>query len=120
MRILIIDDDSSFVAELVDNLKLRDLKFEFDSVYDVQSAIRCLHLNIYDVIICDLVLPGAPEGGMKVLEEIEAQNLQNSARIFVLSGSFGFKPEDFSVNIEFLRKPIRPSELFKLISKNTP
>jgi len=71
MRLLIVEDEQDAASMLAKGL--REASFAVDLAYDGESALEKAHLNAYDAVILDLMLPG--KDGMDVCREIRASGL---------------------------------------------
>ena len=68
MRLLIVEDEQDAAIMLAKGL--REASFAVDMAFDGLSALEKLHVNAYDAVILDLMLPG--KSGMDVCREIRA------------------------------------------------
>ena len=116
-KILIVDDEESFT----DMLKVR---LEHTGNYDVialseaKDIVRHLHDFKPDVILLDLLLPGA--GGLDVCEMLNADPIGISTPIIVVSGltKDADKMKAYKLGIsDYLVKPIDSKELISAIEK---
>ena len=71
MRILIVEDEES-LAELVAN-RLKKEKYTVDISLDGEDGLYNALMDIYDLIILDIMLPGI--NGIEILKEIK-KNIQ--------------------------------------------
>ena len=67
MKVLLVDDEETFVQTLSERLKMRDLKN--DTVYDGSQAIEFVDENEPDVMVLDLKMPGID--GIEVLRRVK-------------------------------------------------
>lgn len=58
-RLLLVDDDAALLEALVHLLALRLPEIQVDREPGVSQALDCLQKNEYDLLICDIILPGA-------------------------------------------------------------
>ena len=79
MKILIIEDEKVLADSL--KLMLQSKGFEADAVYDGESGEQYAMLNIYDLIILDIMLP--KQNGYQVAKHIRQQH--NSVPILMLT-----------------------------------
>jgi two-component system copper resistance phosphate regulon response regulator CusR len=68
MRILIVEDEQDAASMLAKGL--REASFAVDVAFDGESALEKVHVNTYDAVILDLMLPG--KNGVDVCREIRA------------------------------------------------
>ncbi|MFA6857919.1 MAG: response regulator, partial [Treponema sp.] len=64
--ILIIDDEEKMCLSLKELLEKAD--FTVDVAFSVQNAFQLLQENEYNLLICDIRMPGM--GGMSLLEKV--------------------------------------------------
>lgn len=79
MRILLVEDEgklSEFMAK-----GLRNAGYAVDAVYDGEEALYEYEVNVYDLIVLDLNLPG--KDGLDVLREIRAKD--DDIKVLILS-----------------------------------
>ena len=79
MKLLIIEDEKVLADSL--KLMLQSKGFEADAVYDGESGEQYAMLNIYDLIILDIMLP--KQNGYQVAKHIRQQH--NSVPILMLT-----------------------------------
>ncbi len=113
-NILIIDDEQVVIDSISKILMMEN--YSFDSSMDTQAALARLELTNYDLIICDIMLPGMD--GFQFLAKLESINV-NSPVIMTT----GFSTIDNAVNslysgaIEFIPKPFTVDELISVIHR---
>ncbi|MHB8790501.1 MAG: response regulator [Desulfobulbaceae bacterium] len=108
MKVLLVDDEETYVQTLSERLKMRDLKN--DTVYDGSRAIEFVDENEPDVMVLDLKMPGID--GMEVLRQVKKKypNIQ----VIILTGHGTDRDEDESRRLgvyDFLKKPVDIEEL---------
>jgi DNA-binding response OmpR family regulator len=108
MKVLLVDDEETFVQTLSERLKMRDLKN--DTVYDGEQAIEFVDENEPDVMVLDLKMPGID--GMEVLRRVKKKypNIQ----VIILTGHGTDRDEEESRRIgvyDYLKKPVEIEEL---------
>ncbi|MBR3446752.1 MAG: response regulator transcription factor [Oscillospiraceae bacterium] len=113
MKILIIEDEKV----LADSLKrmLESKGFEAEAVYDGDSGEQYAMLNIYDLIILDIMLP--KKNGYQVAKAIRAQH--NSAPILMLTARSDIEDKVQGLNAGadyYLTKPFDARELFACVN----
>ena len=79
MKILIIEDEKVLADSL--KLMLQSKGFEADAVYDGESGEQYAMLNIYDLIILDIMLP--KQNGYQVAKHLRQQH--NSVPVLMLT-----------------------------------
>ncbi|MHB8789212.1 MAG: response regulator [Desulfobulbaceae bacterium] len=112
MKVLLVDDEETYVQTLSERLKMRDLKN--DTVYDGSQAIEFVDENEPDVMVLDLKMPGID--GMEVLRQVKKKypNIQ----VIILTGHGTDRDEDESRRLgvyDFLKKPVDIEELVNRI-----
>ncbi|HBI15242.1 MAG TPA: response regulator [Desulfobulbaceae bacterium] len=108
MKVLLVDDEETFVQTLSERLKMRDLKS--DMAYDGNQAIDFVDENEPDVMVLDLKMPGID--GLEVLRRVKKKypNIQ----VIILTGHGTDKDEEESRRLgvyDFLKKPVDIEEL---------
>jgi len=106
-RVLIVDDEESVVKGLKYTLELDG--FSVDTAYDGEEALKKLSVNIYNLIILDIILPGMD--GLTLLKKIREKS---SIPVIILSAKG--EDEDKVVGFEFgaddyITKPFNILEL---------
>lgn len=106
-RVLIVDDEESIVKGLKYTLELDG--FSVDAAYDGEEALKKLSVNIYNLIILDIILPGMD--GLTLLKKIREKS---SIPVIILSAKG--EDEDKVVGFEFgaddyITKPFNILEL---------
>jgi CheY-like chemotaxis protein len=114
-RSVMIVDDEDHITELIESA-LRQQGHRTDCLNNGARAIEMLKANPYDILICDLHMPGI--GGRELLEW-SRQNRPNT-RILLLSGAVARKEmSEFARKngAHFLAKPFTLSELTKAVQR---
>jgi PAS domain S-box-containing protein len=115
LRILLIDDDPLVrraMAELLTE------EHDVDDVGDGESALAMIAETVYDVIVCDLMMPGVT--GRDIYERVLAQSPSLAARIvFVTGGAFVPTLARFldSVQNLKLRKPFDRERVLAIVQQ---
>ena len=71
-RILLADSNNHFQTTVRDYLTAQEGIERVDTVSDGQSALDAMNNNRYDVLLCDLIMPGMD--GFETLEEIRKES----------------------------------------------
>jgi two-component system copper resistance phosphate regulon response regulator CusR len=108
MRILIVDDEEDFARMLARGL--RDQAYAVDLAFDGDSAIEKIAVNLYDLLILDILLPG--QSGLEVCQRTRAAGF--SGPILMLTALD--QPEDRITGLDagaddYLGKPFDFGEL---------
>lgn len=72
-KLLLIDDEPLFLDECA--ALLRQHGFDCDACADAEEGFKLLTANIYDVVICDVLIPfrGQSEGGILLARELTSR-----------------------------------------------
>ncbi|MBS4012483.1 MAG: sigma-54-dependent Fis family transcriptional regulator [Bacteroidetes bacterium] len=102
-KILIIDDEKSIRSTLKDILEYE--KFDVDLAEDGIEGIEKAKKNTYDVILCDIKMPGMD--GIEVLEKLHEQG--NESTIVMISGHGNIETAVEAIKkgaYDFISKPL--------------
>lgn|GEM_PF-1594080 len=102
-RILIVDDDLAVARTIARALR----KHEVQICGSGDEALQSLAKNRYDVIVCDLMMPGMT--GMELFDALEATQPDIQQRmIFVTGGAFTSRASEFLARVPNMRfdKPL--------------
>ncbi|MCR5599603.1 MAG: response regulator transcription factor [Ruminococcus sp.] len=113
MKILIIEDEKVLADSL--KLMLASKGFEADAVYDGESGEQYAMLNIYDLIILDIMLP--KQNGYKVAKDIREK--RNSTPILMLTAKSDIEDKVQGLNSGadyYLTKPFDARELLACVN----
>ncbi|MFB3917348.1 MAG: response regulator [Terriglobales bacterium] len=110
MRVLVIDDEKPLADTLV--LILRYAGYDATAAYDGAAALSQIESFLPDVIICDVIMPGA--NGIETCRRILAQH--PTCRIILFSGQAATNglirdARNQGCSWELLAKPVDPEEL---------
>ena len=115
-KVLIIDDDKEFLAEITETLALSG--YDTISVHDVHIAMEMALKAIPDVILLDLKMPG--KSGFVFAEELRHFSDVGHIPIIAMTGFFeeGFVPLMKVCGIEkYLRKPFHPLDVIAQVER---
>lgn len=108
MKILVIEDEKELAVSIGSYLSDENYLCEFAGTFS--EAIEKIDVYEYDCILLDLMLPGGD--GMKILEELKAQNKQEGVIIISAKNSLEDKIKGLQVGADdYLAKPFHLSEL---------
>ncbi|SHM42888.1 DNA-binding response regulator, OmpR family, contains REC and winged-helix (wHTH) domain [Chitinophaga jiangningensis] len=108
MKILIIEDERSLAQSI--STYLTDEQYLCEFAVNMEEAYEKVDLYEYDCILLDLMLAGGD--GLKVLEEIKAQNKQSGVIIISARDSVDDKITGLRLGADdYLAKPFHLSEL---------
>lgn len=102
-RILVIDDERSIRNTLKEILEFE--KYQVDLAEDGMKAIELIKLTDYDVILCDIKMPGMD--GIEVLQKIE--ELKPDTPVVMISGHGNIDTAVESIKkgaFDFIEKPL--------------
>lgn len=113
MRVLLIDDDRDFVEAT--RTVLDSVPYHVDVAYNGRAGLAQARAARPDLIILDIVMPG--ESGFDIYDELQAESgLADIPVIMLTSLSSGLgTPTVAKRNVDYIEKPIRPTELLKKI-----
>ncbi|OGQ94349.1 MAG: response regulator [Deltaproteobacteria bacterium RIFOXYD12_FULL_57_12] len=103
MKVLLVDDEETFVRTLSERLNMRDLKT--DTVYDGEQALDFVDDKEPDVMVLDLKMPGID--GMEVLRRVKER--YPAIQVIILTGHGTDLHEDESKRLgvfDYLKKPV--------------
>jgi signal transduction histidine kinase/FixJ family two-component response regulator len=114
-RVLVVDDD-----RLVRNSLRRILERHHEVVVASggQRALELLLQERFDVVICDLIMPGMT--GQELFEEVKRRLPTQSARfVFLTGGTSSADARDFLLGVENPRayKPVSAEEIVRLVAR---
>jgi len=108
MKILVIEDEPALAQSIGAYLSGENYLCEYAGTFS--EAIEKVDVNDYDCILLDLMLPGGD--GLKILEEIKAQNKQDGIIIISAKNSVEDKIRGLQIGADdYLIKPFHLSEL---------
>jgi DNA-binding response OmpR family regulator len=108
MKILVIEDEATLAQSIGAYLSDENYLCEFADSFE--KAICKVETYEYDCILLDLMLPGGD--GIKILEELKAQNKQEGVIIISAKNSLEDKIKGLQIGADdYLTKPFHLSEL---------
>jgi DNA-binding response OmpR family regulator len=113
-HILIVDDEPN--VRLVFRTALQSSDYTLSTADNGESALRWVAETRFDLVLLDLQMPGL--GGMEVLRRIRAAGNDVPVVIVTAHGSVPDAVEAMKLGaIDFLRKPLSPDELRKVVAE---
>ena len=113
MRILIVEDEKS-LADLVAN-RLKKEKYTVDISNDGEEGLYNALLDIYDLIILDIMLPG--KDGIEILKEIKKNNIKSKVIMLTAKSELEDKLLGFSAGAnDYVAKPFHIDELLARVN----
>ncbi len=107
-RLLLVDDEIPFVANLLKLLSRRG--YEVSTVHDGDSALRVVQEREFDVVILDQNMPG--KDGITVLKELKKKQPHLEVVILTGYGSVDMALKGFELGIyDYTSKPIQLGDL---------
>jgi CheY-like chemotaxis protein len=113
LRLLIIDDEV-LVARAV--RRMFDKEFRVEIALDGKAALEKLEQTDYDVILCDVMMPGI--GGLEVFRQVRSRNDALAGRfVFATGGLFSQELSEAVRRLSnmIVEKPFDPDELRRVI-----
>lgn len=108
MQILVIEDDQRLADALSRILEEHD--YHVDAVYDGQMEIDYGLADIYDVIICDLMLP--KKDGYAIMSELRRAGISTPILMLTARGATRDKIIGYDSGADdYMTKPFSPAEL---------
>ena len=108
MRILVVEDEES-LADLVAN-RLKKEKYTVDISLDGEDGLYNALLDIYDLILLDIMLPGV--NGIEILKEIRKNNIKAKVIMLTAKSELDDKLLGFSeVANDYIPKPFHIDEV---------
>lgn len=107
IHILVVDDEES-IRDIMQRA-IKNAGYACTVAETVKEALRILEENTIDVVITDIVMPGA--SGITLLEEVKARH---NADVMVMTGfAEGLKYEEIIEKgaCDFIQKPVTSKEL---------
>ncbi|WP_448565957.1 response regulator [Thermus sp.] len=113
MRVLVVDDEP-FMGYLM-GILLLPLGHQVDAVFSGEEALECLEREVYDLVFCDLVMPGI--GGLETIRRIR---LRGGPPVIALSATVSpdWQQEALRAGAAaFLGKPFTRGDLLKIVAQ---
>ncbi len=113
-RVLIVENEDHVRELLRMLLSARGCKVE--SVRNAAQALRLLLTCDYDLVLCDVRLPGID--GRTLFQQVRAERPEMAARFLICTGdNISPETEEFlrATHLPVLRKPFRREELFRAV-----
>ena len=113
MRLLIVEDEEA-LADLVAT-RLKKEKYVVDVSYDGEDGLYNALMDIYDLIILDIMLPGV--NGIDILKEIKKNNIKSKVIMLTAKSELEDKLLGFSEGAnDYIAKPFHIDELIARIN----
>ena len=112
-RILVVDDSIAIVNSLCTILQMSG--YEVESAYNGSEALRKIHSNDYDLVICDIEMPGV--SGLDFLEKVR-RDYDRELDVILMTG---FLDHDYFIEAirlgasDFIRKPVDSKQIIRSI-----
>ncbi|MFA5113786.1 MAG: response regulator [Candidatus Margulisiibacteriota bacterium] len=114
VRIMVIDDEPSVLESFKMILKIKD--YDVATFPDGPTALAQLQKGQYDVVFCDLKLPGMD--GLEVLKKVK--EIDQDVEFIIVTA---YATESSHANaitlgaLEYLRKPFLMEEIYELVER---
>jgi signal transduction histidine kinase/CheY-like chemotaxis protein len=118
LRLLIVDDEV-LVARAV--RRVFDKEFRVEIALDGEAALEKLRRSDYDVVLCDVMMPGI--SGLDVYRQVRSENEPLARRfVFATGGLFSQELSDSVKRLSnmIVEKPFDPAELRRVILAAVP
>lgn len=115
-HVLIVDDDPLFLRTFA-RVLARDFVVSCDT--SVESALATIDaargLDLYDVILCDLVMPGM--GGRQMYGALVARRSRLATRLLILTGAVALADDAFAAHMgpRYLSKTGNVDDLKRMV-----
>lgn len=112
-RILVVDDSIAIVNSLCTILKVSG--FEADSAFNGSDALRKIHSSDYDVVLCDIEMPGIT--GLDLLGKVR-RDYDRELDVILMTG---YLDHDYFIEAirmgasDFIRKPVDTKQIIRSI-----
>ena len=115
MRVAIVDDEAIACREIKRKL-VKYTNFEVETFLDGESVLERMQTQAFDLILCDLKLPG--KDGMGVLSEVKKNYPQTQLIIITAYGSVDMAIQAVRAGaFHFVLKPVNMDELMFLATR---
>ena len=114
MRVLVVDDEPRVSRSLVRLLRKHDVTTVSSGV----EALQCLSARSFDLVICDLKMPGMT--GMALFEQLESERPEQAARfLFTTGGAWAAESQRFIAKHaeRIVPKPFNRQQLEQAITR---
>ena len=113
-RVLVVDDEKSIRTSV--QVFLQDAGYEVETAEDAQSAQELLAAGDYDVVVSDIILPGA--SGMTLLQAIRNTS-QPNVQVIMMTGDPTIESAAESVRSgasDYLTKPVCKNAILRSVA----
>jgi DNA-binding response OmpR family regulator len=114
-KIMVVDDDKTFLEELGEILQASG--YEVEGVSDPLTVLRKVNDSKPDLILMDLKMPG--KSGFQLADELRHKSSLSGIPIIAISGFFTETEHALLMNLcgirQCVKKPFNPTELIKQI-----
>lgn len=114
-NILLIDDEQSIIKILT--LVLENADFKVDSASNYNDSIKKLNSNIYDLVICDLMMDNK-QAGIEILKNVK--QISPETEIIIMTGYASVESAVAAMKLgafHYLQKPINNDELLTFVNR---
>ena len=113
MRILVVEDEKS-LAEIVSD-RLKKEKYVVDISLDGEDGLYNALMDVYDLIILDIMLPGM--NGIEILKEIRKNKINSKVIMLTAKSELDDKLLGFSEGAnDYVAKPFHVDELIARVN----
>ena len=113
MRILIVEDEESLASLL--EARLKKEKYEVDISNDGEEGLYNVLLDIYDLILLDIMLPGI--NGIEILKEVKKNDIKAKVIMLTAKSELDDKLLGFSEGAnDYISKPFHIDEVIARVN----
>jgi DNA-binding response OmpR family regulator len=116
-KTILVLDDESIIGLLLENFL--SAQYEVRHIDNGQQALEWLEINIPDLIICDIEMPGM--NGFDFLTQVRQRGFTRHTPVVMLSAKSESKERIKCYKLgaqDYLTKPFNPEELEEIVKKN--
>lgn len=110
MKLLVVEDDTR-IADIV-RRTLTESGYAVDVAFTIPTAIEAIEIETYDLVVLDLMLPGAARGGIDVCRRIRHLNPHTPVLMLTALDTLHSKVDALDAGADdYLVKPFHLAEL---------
>lgn len=116
-KTILVLDDETIIGHLLENFL--SSQYDVKCIDNGQQALEWLELNIPDLIICDIEMPGI--NGFDFLTQVRQRGFTRHTPVVMLSAKSESKERIKCYQLgaqDYLTKPFNPEELEEIVKKN--
>ena len=116
-KTILVLDDETIIGHLLE--KFLSAQYDVKFIDNAKQALEWLELNIPDLIICDIEMPGI--NGFDFLAQVRQGGFTRHTPVVMLSAKSESKERIKCYKLgaqDYLTKPFNPEELEEIVKKN--